>query len=147
MSKNTLNSQFRKLNVNSDDEYDDVVSNDNVQGPNESEVTSLLNANNNAEALKLVLSSCPQNTKNQEVKDRALLIVMRVLQSFKPSEIESVVKTLEPTHLDILMKYVYRGFEIPSEGSSNLLLTWHEKVFAIGGLGSIVRVLTDRKKV
>ena len=59
------------------------------------------------------------------------MIVMRVLQSFKPSEIESVVKTLEPNHLDILMKYVYRGFEIPSEGSSNLLLAWHEKVHTL----------------
>jgi len=147
MSKNTLNSQFRKLNVNSDDEYDDVACDANVQGPNESEVTSLLNSSNNVEALKNVLSNCPQNTKDQAIKDRALVLVMRVLQSFKSGEIDSVVKSLDQPLLDILMKYVYRGFETPSEGSSNLLLTWHEKVFAIGGVGSIVRVLTDRKKV
>lgn len=48
---------------------------------------------------------------------------------------------------DVLMKYVYRGFENPSEGSSGHLLFWHEKVFESTGVGSIVRVLTDRKKV
>lgn len=45
------------------------------------------------------------------------------------------------------MKYIYRGFEQPSDGSSGHLLTWHEKVFAKGGVGSIVRVLTDKKRV
>ena len=44
------------------------------------------------------------------------------------------------------MKYIYRGFEIPSEGSSGNLLTWHEKVFARGGVGSIVRVLSDTNR-
>jgi actin related protein 2/3 complex subunit 5 len=49
--------------------------------------------------------------------------------------------------IDLLMKYIYRGFESPSDGSSGHLLLWHEKVFEKGGLGSIVRVLTDKKKV
>ena len=53
---------------------------------------------------------------------------MRVVMSFKSSEIDAVVKSLDQPTLDVLMKYIYRGFETPSEGSSALLLTWHEKV-------------------
>jgi len=53
---------------------------------------------------------------------------MRVLLSFKSSDIEGAVRTLDQNRLDTLMKYIYRGFEFPSEGSSAQLLTWHEKV-------------------
>lgn len=49
----------------------------------------------------------------------------------------------DPDLIDVLMKYIYRGFEIPSEGSSGHLLQWHEKVFARGGIGCINRVLSD----
>ena len=42
-SKNTGNTAFRKLNVNSDDEIDEDVGDGEVQGPNEGEVTALLN--------------------------------------------------------------------------------------------------------
>ena len=54
--------------------------------------------------------------------------MIRVLLSFKSSDIESAVQTLDQNRLDTLMKYIYRGFEFPSEGSSAQLLTWHEKV-------------------
>ncbi len=73
---------------------------------------------------------------------------MRVLLSIKSSNaVDSAVKKLDADQKDVLMKYVYRGFETPSEGSSAHLLLWHEKVFEEAGVGSIVRVLTDRKKV
>ena len=55
-------------------------------------------------------------------------MVIDVLLAFKTSEIEQGVKSLDATTLDILMKYIYRGFEVPTEGSSAVLLTWHEKV-------------------
>jgi actin related protein 2/3 complex subunit 5 len=74
-------------------------------------------------------------------------MTLRVLMSIKSSQVEEAVQSLEPELVDVLMKYIYRGFEIPSEGSSAHLLSWHEKTFAVGGLGSISRVLTDRKKV
>ena len=77
----------------------------------------------------------------------ALALVMRVLLSIKSTSVDSAVKKLDSDQRDVLMKYIYRGFENPSEGSGAHLLLWHEKVFEEAGVGSIVRVLTDRKKV
>nr|SVE87110.1 EOG090X0HLA [Daphnia similis] len=101
----------------------------------------------NIEALKTVLRNAPISSRNQMVKDAALNVVMQVLLSMKSSQIEEAVNALDRDHLDILMKYIYRGFETPSEGSSGQLLAWHEKVHAVAGVGCIVRVLTDKKRV
>lgn len=80
-------------------------------------------------------------------QDNALALTLRVLLAIKSAQIEDVVANLSQDDIDILMKYIYRGFEYPSEGSSGHLLLWHEKVYNIGGTGSIVRVLSDRMKV
>lgn len=80
------------------------------------------------------------------MQDNALTLTLRVLLAIKPSQIEDAVQSLEIELIDVLMKYVYKGFESPSEGSSGHLLVWHEKAYNIGGLGSIVRVLADTKR-
>lgn len=61
-------------------------------------------------------------------QDRAANTVLRVLTSFKSADVERAVKSLDSKNIDTLMKYIYRGFESPSDGSSAVLLTWHEKV-------------------
>lgn len=61
-------------------------------------------------------------------QDKVVQLVVRVLTAFKASDIEKGVNALDSQTLDILMKYIYRGFEFPSEGSSAALLSWHEKV-------------------
>ena len=80
-------------------------------------------------------------------QDAAFQLVFRVLTSVKQNQVEGIVKTLDNDHKDLLMKYIYRGFENPSDNSSAQLLFWHEKVFDEADVGSIVRVLTDRKRV
>ena len=72
---------------------------------------------------------------------------MRVLLSTKSSQVEECVKQLDNDQKDILMKYIYRGFETPTDNSSAHLHVWHEKVFDQADLGCIVRVMTDRKRV
>lgn len=101
----------------------------------------------NFDALLHALNTAPLSTKNQLVKERVVQTVLKVLLTFKSNEIDVAVKSLDQPQLDLLMKYIYRGFEYPSDGSSAQLLTWHEKVFSVGGLGCIIRVLTDRKRV
>lgn len=54
--------------------------------------------------------------------------MVRVLSSFKSSDIEKAVSSLDRAGVDLLMKYIYRGFERPSDNSSAVLLQWHEKV-------------------
>jgi len=150
MSKNTKSSAFRRIDVDqySEDNYREEVDNEPVTaGPNAKEVTSLLSQNKNIDALKNVLANSPLGNQDQAVKDASLSLVLRVLLSFKTSGIEEAVKQLDNEARDVLMKYIYRGFEVPNEGSSAQLLVWHEKVFAVSGVGSIVRVLTDTKKV
>ncbi|XP_073499430.1 actin-related protein 2/3 complex subunit 5 isoform X2 [Phyllobates terribilis] len=98
-------------------------------------------------ALQAALKNPPINAKNQSAKDRAESLVLKVLISFKSNEIEKAVQSLDKNSVDLLMKYIYKGFESPSDNSSAVLLQWHEKALAVGGVGSIVRVLTARKTV
>lgn len=98
-------------------------------------------------ALHIALRNPPINSRNPAIKERTQAMILRVLTSFKSSDIEPAVKSLDKNGVDLLMKYIYKGFERPTENSSAILLQWHEKAFAVGGLGSIVRVMTARKTV
>lgn len=150
MSKNTGASAFRRVDVDqfSEEKYEEEAATDEgLNGPNDADVHHMLNEGRNVDALHHILNTAPLSTKNQSIKDRAVQTLLKVLLSIKSSDIDGAVKSLDQQQLDVLMKYIYRGFEYPSEGSSAQLLTWHEKVFAVGGLGCIVRVLTDRKRV
>jgi actin related protein 2/3 complex subunit 5 len=146
MAKNTSSSAFRKIDVdqyNEDNFKDDEQENQPLGGIDENEINQLLTKQKNNDALKICLENAPLFSKNQQLKDQALQITLRVLLSIKPSQIDEAINTLDAESIDTLMKYIYKGFEFPSDGSSGNLLQWHEKVFAKAGVGSIVRVLTD----
>jgi len=152
MAKNTASSAFRKIDVDqyNEDNYKEDDGGEPLSpnlGPDENEISMLLTQGKHIDALITVLRNAPLGTRNQQVKDSALQLVLRVLISIKSSQIEEAISSLDNDLVDILMKYIYRGFEIPSEGSSGHLLIWHEKTYAVGGVGSIVRVLTDKKRV
>lgn len=150
MAKNTGSSAFRRVDVDqfSEEKYEEeAVAEDEANGPNEADIQRILNEGRNFDALLHALNTAPLSTKNQLVKERVVQTVLKVLLTFKSNEIDVAVKSLDQPQLDLLMKYIYRGFEYPSDGSSAQLLTWHEKVFSVGGLGCIIRVLTDRKRV
>ncbi|XP_032529817.1 actin-related protein 2/3 complex subunit 5-B [Danaus plexippus] len=150
MAKNTSNSAFRKIDIDqyNEDNFKEDESDQSVPtGPDEGEVCALLNQGQYIEALKHVLNNAPLGTSDQQIKDNALALTLKVLLAIKSVQIEEAVGSLSLDDIDILMKYIYRGFEYPSEGSSGHLLLWHEKAFNVGGAGSIVRVLSDRMKV
>ncbi|XP_037825881.1 actin-related protein 2/3 complex subunit 5-C [Lucilia sericata] len=149
MAKNTSSSAFRKIDVDqyNEDNFREDEADSAVAQLDENEITTLLTQGKYIEALLLVLQNAPLRCKQQHVKDHALNLTLRVLLSIKSSQMDQAVETLnENDLLDVLMKYIYRGFEIPSEGSSGHLLQWHEKAFAKGGVGCIVRVLSDTNR-
>jgi len=154
MARNTSSNVFRTLDVDlySEDIYkEDSQSQTPDQNPladaNDSVVESLLASGKAEEALNHILHNSPGSVKDPRARDAHLAVSLRVLLSFKTSQIEAAVEGLDNESRDILMKMIYRGFEVPYEGSSAQLLVWHEKVFAVSGVGSIVRVMTDKKTV
>lgn len=150
MSKTTISDRFRKVDVDEYDEnkfVDEEDGAENQGGPDETEVEALLRQGNMNDALHAVLKNPPINNKNHSAKEQVEQLVVTVLSSFKSSDIEKAVGSLDKAGVDLLMKYIYRGFESPSDNSSAVLLQWHEKALAVGGVGSIVRVLTARKTV
>ncbi|KYN34273.1 Actin-related protein 2/3 complex subunit 5 [Trachymyrmex septentrionalis] len=173
--KDTSASAFRKIDVDqySDNNFKEEDADGGVgapTGPDENEILTLLRYFNipqslysfqqfhreiflntiikgkNAEALISVLKSAPLECKNQQVKDSARNLTQKVLLSIKSNQVDDCLAQLDRDLIDVLMKYIYRGFEIPTEGSSSHLLLWHEKVFNVSGVGCIVRVFSDSKR-
>jgi len=152
MAKSNMNTAFRRVDVDQYEEEkyeDDVETDTGVTGPSEPEVLAFLSKGRPGDALQYVLTNAPIVSKNQAVKDKAVQSVLKVLMAFKAAEMDGAIKTLDQSKIDMLMKYIYRGFELCSDGNGYgaQLLVWHDKVFAVTGLGCIVRVLTDRKGV
>ncbi|XP_035734768.1 actin-related protein 2/3 complex subunit 5-C-like [Vespa mandarinia] len=149
--KDTSASAFRKIDVdqysdNNFKEEDGDAGSTGPTGPDENEILTLLSQGKNAEALISVLKSAPLGCKNQQIKDNARNLTQKVLLSIKSNQMDDCLAQLDRDLMDVLMKYIYRGFEIPTEGSSNHLLIWHEKVYNISGVGSIVRAFSDSKR-
>ena len=55
-----------------------------------------------------------------------------------------MIGDLTPVEVDTLMKFIYYGFRQQPQDAT-LLLKFHDAAYAVGGVGSIVRVLTDKK--
>ncbi len=68
-----------------------------------------------------------------------------MLATVSETEIPTLLASLSPDALDILMKYIYKLMGKAS--NCGLLLKLHAQVLERAGQGSIIRVLTDRKTV
>ncbi|PNI69327.1 ARPC5L isoform 4 [Pan troglodytes] len=168
MARNTLSSRFRRVDIDEFDENKFVDEQEEAAaaaaepGPDPSEVDGLLRqypSLTRRPGLRAAFSPSHLPTFSgpfgraspvsdpRPPQERAQGVVLKVLTNFKSSEIEQAVQSLDRNGVDLLMKYIYKGFEKPTENSSAVLLQWHEKALAVGGLGSIIRVLTARKTV
>lgn len=107
------------------------------------ELSDYIQSNKHSEALKLIIKQAANVGRKHPDREHVADLMLKVLLNVKSSDIDTVVSTLEIDEIDVLMRYIYHGFEKPVEGSSAHLLTWHGKVCNRGGVGSIVRVLTE----
>lgn len=108
------------------------------------QVNALIAGGRSVEAIKLVIKDANGIGRKHQQRDQVAGQLLKVLLSVKASEIEAVVKELELDEIDVLMKFIYYGFEnAAADVSGAHLLTWHDKACERGGVGSIVRVLTE----
>lgn len=81
--------------------------------------------------------------KSQEVKDANTAVVEKAISSIQESEVSAIIDQLDLDSCDVLMKYLYR---LMSKNSNcAIVLKIHSVLHDRAGVGSIVRVLTDRK--
>ena len=149
MSKATENRAFRTVDVdlyNEDNYKEEADTEVSTEALDFNQLNSLLNSNKNVEALKLFLAGSPVGIKDPDTKSKVRDLAQRILLAVKKEEMEAVVSKMDKDTLDVLMKFIYAGFERPVEGSSGHLLVWHDKVFSASGVGSVVRVLSDKRK-
>ena len=75
-----------------------------------------------------------------------LVVVMRAIVGAREDAISGIVERLSLEACDTLMRYVYKGLGTRAEASGTLL-KWHARIVERAGVGSIVRVITDRRTV
>ena len=80
----------------------------------------------------MVLDNAPVNSKDSNLKDAVAVLILRGMSQMRSSQIDSFVGGLNQTQLDMLMKYIYRGFQKPVDITNASLLLWHEKVPYVG---------------
>ena len=148
MSLNPYGTGFRKVEVDQCERVDPVP--DNLIKEYSLDFKDLelcLQRGKGVDVLKTILSSPPAGSKDPSEKDGALSLVIRSMLSIRRGQIKQTVEELDSDQKQCLMKYIYRGFEQPKDGSSSHLLKWHEHTFESTGTGTIMRVFTDRKTI
>lgn len=132
MAINTGNTKFRMVNVDQLTEptfQDELTEDIKPSRLNISEINSLISSGKSTDAILNILQNAPTNSKDQQTKDTVFKLMMRLLSQFKSNQnIDEFLSSMDQDKIDLLMKYIYRGFEQPQEISCATLLTWHEKV-------------------
>ncbi|KAL7421655.1 arp2/3 complex subunit [Cryptotrichosporon argae] len=114
------------------------------------ETRGLVSKGDIAGALSTILTDPPYGDGVDEAKALTTSAVLLVLNSTRAADIPAILKGLAPEQQDRLMAYLYKGMAslgASADVSGSVLLTWHEKLTEVAGVGCIVRVMTDRRAV
>ncbi|KAJ2136772.1 arp2/3 complex subunit, partial [Coemansia sp. RSA 678] len=110
-------------------------------------VRAAISRGNSLEALEKALSEPPYGRGMEAAQSANAQLVSEILMATRAQDIGSVVGDLSDDDQDVLLKYIYHGLAHPAEFNCGVLLSWHERVVESGGLGSVVRVMADRRTV
>jgi len=107
------------------------------------QVTSSLNSGNKTGTLKAIVSS-PVYNADEATRNQDIQLTSQALSGFKTDkDIEAALAGISDEELDVLFKYLYACLTTGDAGKE--LLQWHALALKrAGGLGPIVRVLTDK---
>ncbi|KAK4686136.1 actin related protein 2/3 complex, subunit 5, partial [Tremellales sp. Uapishka_1] len=114
------------------------------------EARNLISRGDIGGALNLILTDPPYGEGVDEAKHLTTSALLLILNSTRAAEIPSLLKGLGEPQQDRLMAYLYKGMAAlgaSTDISGSVLLTWHEKLTEVAGVGCIVRVMTDRRTV
>lgn len=107
-------------------------------------VDSLSSQKPSHEALKPILKAVAQVGRKHPQRGEVADLVFRVITGINTAKVQEVIDGLDLDEVDVLMRYIYYGFEHPTESTSfSSLLFWHDRACQRGGVGSIVRVMTE----
>ena len=118
----------------------------------DSTIDSLIASKDYRKAFETLLDEPPVTSKDQTVKDGHGDLILKVFDSMPESTVLKVVDSLTAEDRGFLLKYVFKFMKNESTtGSRNinytLMLKLHAKLVEMDGIGSIVRVMADRKTV
>jgi len=100
------------------------------------------------EALKVSLAEPPVLSKSQSVKDANAAVIMSVMNILVDADIAGLVAGVDENESDVLMKYLYKFMNDGMQQQNYaLVLKLHAALVKSFGVGSIVRVMSDRKAV
>ncbi|KAJ1742857.1 arp2/3 complex subunit [Coemansia sp. RSA 1086] len=110
-------------------------------------VRAAITRGNSIEALERALTEPPYGRGMEAAQAANAQLVSEILMATRTQDIGNVVDSMSEDDRDTLLKYIYHGLARPAEFNCGVLLSWHERVIESGGLGSIVRVMSDRRTV
>ena len=83
----------------------------------------------------------------QHFQDMSMVTIRDIIKELQTAPNDAVVakevEALTPTQRDTLMKSVYVGLANDCKNSTTYF-KWHAAVYAVGGAGCIVRVISDK---
>ena len=105
---------------------------------------TLKNSGNHIGVVQSV-SKSPPNCKDADLQKQIALPVVTALSKLKRSSMDSCLKQMDEKGREIVLQYVFYGFQIMPKSSTDFL-NWHQAIVKMDGIGVIVRVATNIKR-